>query len=114
MYFSQKNSELYGLLKLLLLLEISSKIEYNEIEKLPYFLSYIIKILKNERIIGLPTKEEITTVLNKIKGSNILNFSKYLYKIIDSSQIEMLLIILKKEDLEYINDIHGKEKKYYF
>ena len=71
MYFSQKISELYELLKLLLLLEISSKIEYNEIEKLPYFLSYIIKILKNERIIGLPTKEEISIVLNKIKGSNI-------------------------------------------
>ena len=78
------------------------------------FLSCVIKILKNERIIGLPTKEEITTVSNEIKGSNILNFSTYIYKIIDLGQIEMLLQILKKEDLEYINDIHGKEKKYYF
>ena len=112
MNFSQKNSEFYGLLKLCLLKEISSKIVYNEIEKLPEFLSYIIKILKNEAIIGLPIKEEITTVLNKIKGSNILNFSKYIYKIIDSSQIEMLLQILKKEDLEYINDIHGRLMNY--
>lgn len=56
MYFSQKNSELYGLLKLCLLKEISSKIEYNEIEK--------------------------------------------------------LLQILKKEDLEYINDIHGQLMNY--
>ena len=47
--FFQKEEEVYGLLKLCLLKELSSKFENNQINTLPELLSYILLILKNGR-----------------------------------------------------------------
>ena len=107
-YFSMftKEKNLYGLLKVCLIKEISSKLEEEQINKLPEFLSYIVRILKNgyieeEKI----KKEEIKSVLKKMEGSNILNFSRFIENSINDEHINTLLNCLNKEDLEKINDI---------
>ena len=43
-----------------------------------------------------------------MKGSNILNFSKYVNKIIDKNQIKFLLQYLGSLDIENINDIQNR------
>ena len=106
-YFSIFNKKigLFGLLKLCLIKEISSKLDENQIQKLPEFLSYIIRILKNGYITEKIKKEEIKKVLEKMKGSNILNFSKFVDVSINNEHIDLLMNCLNKEDLKIINDI---------
>jgi hypothetical protein len=106
-YFSifTKEKNLYGLLKVCLIKEISSKLDKEQIEKLPEFLSYIVSILKNGYISEEIKKEEIKNVLKKIEGSNILNFSRFVEKSINDQHINILLDCLNKKDLEIINDI---------
>ena len=111
-FFSQKEEVLYGLLKLCLLKEISSKLEDEQIEKLPDLLSCIVKILKNGYIMDPINKEEIKKVLKKMKGSNILNFSKYIDESIDSSNINILMQFLNNEDLKEIKDIKNRLLNY--
>ena len=106
----KKEIELFGLLKLCFLKEISSKMNYDKIEMLPELLSSILKVLKSSYIYDKIKKEEIKKVLNKLKGSNILNFSRYVDKSIDSNQIKTMIQCLEKNDLENIIDI---EKKLY-
>ena len=65
--FFQKEEEVYGLLKLCLLKELSSKLEDNQINKLSELLSYILLILKNGYIDDPINKEEIKKVLEKMK-----------------------------------------------
>ena len=91
---SKKKAELYGLLKLCLLKEISSKFENDVIKQLPELLSYIMQILKNGYISEIIAKEEIKKVLNRMKGSNILNFSNFVNKTIEPNQIDMLIQLL--------------------
>ena len=43
-----------------------------------------------------------------MKGSNILNFSRYIDKTIDSYQIMTLFQFLEKEDKQYINDLRKR------
>ena len=57
-------------------------------------------------------KEEIKKVLEKMKGSNILNFSKYVDESINSNDIKMILQLLDNEDLKEINDIKNRLLKY--
>ena len=57
-------------------------------------------------------KEEIKKVLEKMKGSNILNFSKYVDESINSNNIKMILQLLDKEDLKEINDIKNRLLNY--
>ena len=105
-FFQKKNKEeLYGLLKLCLLKEISSKVEDDAIIQLPELLSYILQILKNGCIFQSIAKEEIKMVLNKIRGSNILNFSKYVDHSINQEHIKILFQYLKNKELEEITDI---------
>ena len=73
---NQKEEELYGLLKLCLLKEISSKYNDSQIKQLPNSLSYRIQILQNGYIKDTIAEDDIKKVLEKMKGSNILNFSK--------------------------------------
>ena len=105
----KKKEELHGLLKLCLLKELSSKLEKNQIRKLPELLSYILLILKNGYIDEPIKKEEIKKVLEKIKGSNIINFSNYVEESINSNDIKMLLNnkykLLNNKDLSEINEI---------
>ena len=46
-YNNNFNCELYGVLKLSLLKEISSKLSIDDLRKLPELITYIIRILKN-------------------------------------------------------------------
>ena len=108
----QTKEKLYGLLKLCFLKELSSKLEDDQIEELPELLSYILRILKNSYLEDPIKKEEIKNVLEKMKGSNILNFSKYIDESINSNDIKMLLQFLNKEDLEEINDIKNRLLNY--
>ena len=57
-------------------------------------------------------KEEIKKVLKKMKGSNILNFSKYIHESINSSNINILLKFLNNEDLKEIKDIKNRLLNY--
>ena len=57
-------------------------------------------------------KEEIKKVLEKMKGSNILNFSKYVDESINSNDIKMILQLLNDEDLKEINDIKKRLLNY--
>ena len=86
--------------------------ENNQINTLPELLSYILLILKNGYIEDLIKKEEIKKVLEKMKGSNILNFSKYVDESINSNDIKMILQLLNDEDLKEINDIKKRLLNY--
>ena len=86
--------------------------EDNQINTLSKLLSYILLILKNGYIEDLIKKEEIKKVLEKMKGSNILNFSKYVDESINSNDIKMILQLLDNEDLKEINDIKNRLLKY--
>ena len=102
----KKDEELCGLLKLCLLKEISRKLDNNQIKKLPELLSYILRILKNSFIEDKIEQEEIKNILNKVKGSNIINFSRFINKKFELKKIEdNTNSSLKKEDLVYIKDI---------
>ena len=106
--FFKKENNLYGLLKVCLMKEISSKLDEEQIKKLPEFLSYIVQILKNGYVLGEIKKEEIKNVLKKMEGSNILNFSRFIEKSINDEHINLLMQCLNKEDLEKINDIQKR------
>ena len=106
------NFELNGLLKLCLLKEISSKYNYEQIKKLPELLSYIMEILKNGYISDEIKKEEIKKVLEKMKGSNIVNFSKYVNECVNRTELKMLKQFLDKKDLEEITDVEKRLSKY--
>ena len=107
-----KDRELHGLLKLCLLKEISSKLNNEQIKQLPDIVSYIVQILKNGYIKDSIAKEDIKRILEKMKGSNILNFSRFIDKSIDVNQIKTLLQFLNKEELENIKDIERRLLNY--
>ena len=113
-YYSifQTGEELYGLLKLCFLKELSSKFNDQQIKELPDLLSCILRILKNGSISAPIKKEEIKKVLENLKGSNILNFSRYIDKSINSNYILMLLQFLKNDDLEEMIDIKNRLLNY--
>ena len=110
--FIQKEEELYGLLKLCLLKEISSKFTKEQIKQLPKLLSYILTVLKNGYISDTIAEEDIKKILEKMKGSDILNFSKYIDQVIDLGQIKMLKQFLNQEDKNNIDDIHNRLVNY--
>ena len=106
--FIQKIEKLYGLLKLCLLKEMSSKFTEEQIRKLPNLLSYIITVLKNGFVEDIYPEREISKVLKKMKGSDILNFSKFIDQTVDLNQIKMMKQFLNQEDNNNINDIHNR------
>ena len=108
----QKEEDLFGLLNLCLMKELSAKLEDEQIEKLPELLSHIMKLLKKGYSYSPISKELIVELLKRIKGSNILNFSNYLDTIIDNEQKQLLLQYLDKNDLEYIQDIKERLSNY--
>ena len=106
------NFELSGILKLCLLKEISFKLNETELEKLPELISTIIKILKSNSFDSYTPKKIIEEVLEKMKGSNIINISKIINDCINSNDIKMLKQLLNKKDLEEINDIERRLLNY--
>ena len=108
------NSELTGLLKLCLLKEISSKLDYRRIKMLPELISYIMQTLKFGAIneYGFEIKETIRKVLQKMEGSNIINFSDFVDEIIDTKQMKRIMNLLYSDDFNEINYIKFLLSKY--
>ena len=95
------NKEIIGLLKLCFLKEISQKISEDKLKSLPDMVFYILKILSNGHIENEPdAKKNISEVLKKTEGSNIITFSNYVDEIIDSKLINKLLSLLNKKYLK--------------
>ena len=89
------NLELIDLLKLCLLKEISSKFNFlsfddkrDKLEKeLPDLIFYILQILQNGYVTtNQNIKKTITEVIQKEGGDNIINFSKFVDKVVDRSK----------------------------
>jgi hypothetical protein len=57
-------------------------------------------------------KKNIKDVLEKMRGSNIINFANYIDEVIDSYQINKIFNLLKKDDLKEMNDIKYRLSKY--
>ena len=84
----KNNQEIIGVSKLCLLKEVSKKILYVQLEKLPDLIYYFIQILSVGYITdnSFEIKNTIKNVLEKMKGSNIINFSNYVDEIVDSNK----------------------------
>ena len=107
------NIELTSLLKLCLLKEISSKIEQNKLEKLPDIIRLILKILKKDYECETSNlKGDIKKILEKVKGSNIINFSKFVDNTVDSTQLNSIINLLNKKDFSEIKDIKNRLARY--
>ena len=104
--------DLFGLLKLCLLKEISSKLNENKFETIPGIISCIMKILKNGYCYFKDPREEIKYVLKKMIDSNIINFSKFVDEKINSYEMKIIFNLLQKEDLQEMNDIKNRLSKY--
>ena len=57
-------------------------------------------------------KENINSILKKIRGSNIINFSRYVDEIINAKELENIISLLGKEDFDEINDIKNRLSVY--
>ena len=108
----KSEEELYGLLKLCFLKEISLRINKYKIKELPEFISYIFEILKNGYIQEENPKKDIKNILQKIEGSNILNFSKFVDKTINSNHINQILNYLHNKEIKYIKNSLLKYNEY--
>ena len=107
------NNELSSLLKLCLLKEISAKISPDKLEKLPSIINLILKILKNGyKDQTKNVKEDIKKILEKIEGSNIINFSRFVDKIIDSAQVQYLINLLNIDKKNEIINIKNRLARY--
>ena len=109
-----ENCEILGLLKLCLLKEVSQKISLDKLKTLSDIIYYIMKILSQGYIENSPyyTKQNIKEVLEKMKGSNIINFANYVDEIIGSYEINKILNFLEKKDLIEMNNIKYLLSKY--
>ena len=108
------NQDIKGILKLCLLKEVSQNLTADKLQQLPDILNYIMNILKKGYIIEDPNfiKQNIKDVLNKICGSNIINFSNYVDEIIDSNKLNKILSLLEKEKLTEMLDIKNRLSRY--
>ena len=110
---NNSNVELTSLLKLCLLKEISAKISPNQLEKLPDLDKSILEILKNGYVTNTGNlKEDIKKIINKVEGSNIINFSKFVDNAVDSIKLNKIINLLNKEQISEINDIKNRLSRY--
>ena len=113
--FSNCNSlsDLNGLLKLCLLSEISSKLDLEQIKQMPEIIYYIMQILKNGYIETIrDTKKNIKEVLEKVKGSNVINFSNFVEEEINLTDIKTMINFLDNNHKTEIKDINYRLSKY--
>lgn len=96
---------------LCLLKEISLKLNNYQIGQLQIFLSSIMEILKNGKIDSFQNKECIKEILNKIRESNIITFSRYVDKLIGFNYLQNIFNFLNKNDFYEINDIKNRLTK---
>ena len=106
------NSELTGLLNLCLLKEIASKLDFQHFLELPKLISYILQTLKNGQVMDISINETIKAVLQKMGGSNIINFSNFVNESINEEQLNKIMESLNSNDLKIMNDIKFRLSKY--
>ena len=115
------NGELKGLSKLCYLKEISSKLESYQLDQLPEEINLILSLLKdgvinskfiNNNDMNENKKKEITEILKKIDGINIVNFSKFIDEEINESHIWLMKELLNPKDLNEINDTKNRIGQY--
>ena len=109
-----QNTELIGLLKLCFLKEISSKISAEDLKQLPDLTQYIMTLLKKGYIkdFEINIKETIKKVLERMQGSNIINFSDFVDDVITTKQINEMLNLLNSEYSKEIINIRNSLSKY--
>ena len=81
-----------------MLKEISIKLNDSKLKKLTKDIFYIMKILKNEYVIDYKMKNNISEILRKIKGFNIINFSRYADKMINNYGLNNIIHLLGNDD----------------
>ena len=107
------NEELTSLLKLCLMKELSAKIESYKLEGLPDKIKLILKILKNGYTEQTnQVKEDIKNILEKVKGSNIINFSRFVDNTVNSGQMYNLIGLLNQNQKNEIIDINNRLARY--
>ena len=107
------NEELTSLLKLCLLKEISVKIDPNKLEKFPDVVKLILNILKNGyKGQSGNLKGDIEKILEKVKGSNIINFSKFVDESVNTNQLNSLIGLLNNSQKLEIKDIKNRLARY--
>ena len=111
--YKNNNKDIIGILKLCLLKEVSQNLSEYQLDKLPEIYCYLMKMLQKGYLQILHNIEQnIIYVLDKITGSNIINFSNYVDEIIDLNQLNKILSLLNKEDLKEMLDIKNRLSKY--
>ena len=112
--YKNTNREIMGILKLCFLKEVSKKISRKKLKNSSQLIKYIMEILSNGHIEDDPEKPQknISEVLKRMEGSNILNFSKFVDEVIDTNQINNILNLLSKEDFNKMIDIKYHLSKY--
>ena len=112
--YKNNNKEIIGILKLCLLKEVSQKLSDDKLNQLPDIFKYIMKLLQKGYILENPSniKQNIRDVLEKMCGNNIINFSNYVDEIIDSYQLNYIISLLEKRDLNEMLDIKNRLSKY--
>ena len=112
--YKNTNREIMGILKLCFLKEVSQKISRKKLKNSSQLIKYIMEILSNGYIEDDPEKPQknISEVLKRMEGSNILNFSKFVDEVIDTNQINNILNLLSKEDFNKMIDIKYHLSKY--
>ena len=106
-------NQLFGLLKLCLLKEASQFLGKDKSQNLPEEVKYIMQILATNYIFpNKNIKKDIKNVLEKIEGSNILNFSNYVDEVIDQNNFNLILKLLGGKELVKVNDIRYRLSKY--
>ena len=105
--------DLKGILKLCLLNEMASKIDATYLEniynmkKIPLNVYYILKTLKKS-LISLEENNEagntIKKILEKKGGCNIINFSNFVDKQINTGLVKYVMNLVPEKDLDDINN----------
>ena len=106
------NLELVGLLKLCLLKEISLNLKDQDLFKFPILISYILQTLRNGRILLYSHEKTIKEIMQKLNGSNIINFSNFVDESINTEQLNKIMKSLNPNDLKIINEIKFRLSKY--
>ena len=104
--------DIFGLLKLCLLKEISQKISDEKLKKLPELIYCIMNVISKGYIFDNDIKKNIQEIMQKTEGSSIINFSNYVDEIIDHNQMNTILNLLTENDLKEMTDINNRLSKY--